>query len=202
MSNPNDAIEIAMNNNECVQKMHLERAAAVIALAPVCDEVVRGNWSIAQAERFMLADDLKDWYRDMVDDVRIQCAGYAPRIQRGRTNGEDNYVAEYKFRDSFIGALITHSFGLINFNEYAQYVLDKYRELKSQTPRPSAHEKAKELGATIDGGINWDWAISFPSREVGEEFVKWLEANNYEHRGVYADTRDGETLATVSVRFR
>jgi hypothetical protein len=65
-----------------------------------------------------------------------------------------------------------------------------------------AFAKAVALGAEISGGINWDWAVGFPTREAGEEFIKWLEANRYEHRGIYTDTSNGELLDTVSIRFR
>jgi hypothetical protein len=56
----------------------------------------------------------------------------------------------------------------------------------------------RALGATISSGINWDWALDFPTRKAAETFVEWLEINNFEHRGIYQDT--GEE--TSSVRFR
>lgn len=63
----------------------------------------------------------------------------------------------------------------------------------------NASDKAIELGAEkIDGGINWTWAISFPNRRIAEEFVRWLEENGYEHRGVYPD----EDSTSCSVRYR
>jgi hypothetical protein len=56
-------------------------------------------------------------------------------------------------------------------------------------------EKAKELGCErIEGGINWTWAIHFPSDEVAKRFTEWLDANGYDHRGVY--------YPDFSVRFR
>jgi hypothetical protein len=71
-------------------------------------------------------------------------------------------------------------------------------------PRPSAIKKAEELGATISGGINWDWATGFPSPEVAKEFIAWLDANNYEHRGYYPADKDSgnHNLHSDGVRFR
>jgi len=46
-------------------------------------------------------------------------------------------------------------------------------------------DKAKELGAKeIRGGINWTWAFGF-TKEKAQEFVKWLDENEYDYRGVY-----------------
>ena len=51
----------------------------------------------------------------------------------------------------------------------------------------SAETKAKELGATRPyvRGIAWVWSTGFPTEAKAKEFVAWLEANCYEHRGVY-----------------
>lgn len=48
---------------------------------------------------------------------------------------------------------------------------------------------AKALGATIEDGINWTWA-TFDSKAAAEKFVKAIEENKREHRGIYvlADT--------------
>jgi len=54
-----------------------------------------------------------------------------------------------------------------------------------------ALEKARALGARLEGGINWTWGY-FPSQEIAEQFTAWLDRQGYEHRGAY----DGE------VRFR
>jgi hypothetical protein len=124
----NDVIQVLIDNTELIRDMHMKMAGEVIALAPKCDEVASGDWTVEQAERIMLEQRLKDWYGDMIDDVYITCQGYAPRIQRGRTNDEDNYVTEYKFRDSLIKSLITHGFGHIKFFELARQLLADYRE--------------------------------------------------------------------------
>jgi hypothetical protein len=52
--------------------------------------------------------------------------------------------------------------------------------------------KARELGATkASRAINWTWASGF-TKPNAEEFIRWLDANRYEHRGIYGD----------AVRFR
>lgn len=68
----------------------------------------------------------------------------------------------------------------------------------------NAREKAKELGATIDEGINWTWAKGFPSMEVGLQFVTWLEQNGYDHRGYNPAQPDSLNyfLRQDGVRFR
>lgn len=62
-----------------------------------------------------------------------------------------------------------------------------------------AKAKAIELGSPdpFDSHIAWVWANNFPTKEKGEEFVKWLTKNGFEHRGCYANA-DG----TSSVRYR
>lgn len=62
-----------------------------------------------------------------------------------------------------------------------------------------AAAKAKELGALepYDSRISWVWANNFPTVEKGEEFVKWLTENGFEHRGCY---KNGD--GTSSVRYR
>jgi hypothetical protein len=68
----------------------------------------------------------------------------------------------------------------------------------------TAAEKAKELGATIEGGINWTHAKGFTSPAHGQEFVQWLEANGYETRGYNPAQPESENdlLHMDSVRFR
>jgi hypothetical protein len=61
-----------------------------------------------------------------------------------------------------------------------------------------AMQKAQELGATLRSGIAWVWALGF-TQEKGEEFIKWLDANGGEHRGIYP-RNDGSGL--VDIRFR
>jgi len=60
-----------------------------------------------------------------------------------------------------------------------------------------AWNKAEELGAVCRSGINWTWADGF-TRDKAEEFIRWLEANGYEHRGIYPE--QGCNLCRV--RFR
>lgn len=64
----------------------------------------------------------------------------------------------------------------------------------------SVTEKAVQLGCKFphNVGINWTFAEGFPSEEKAMEFVEWLEANGYEHRGFYAGTQGGLN----SVRYR
>jgi hypothetical protein len=63
-----------------------------------------------------------------------------------------------------------------------------------------ADEKAKELGAVVAKQwlINWAWSYGFPSKEKAIEFVGWLDANGYEHRGIY----DGRDHGGFDVRWR
>lgn len=62
----------------------------------------------------------------------------------------------------------------------------------------TATDKAEELGATaIEGGINWTWAKGL-EKSKAEEFLKWLDANGYEHRGMYGT----EDVNIFDVRYR
>jgi len=54
-------------------------------------------------------------------------------------------------------------------------------------------------GKLAPPGINWRWT-AFPDVKSAESFIKWLEDNDYDHRGIYPPTRPGET--TYDVRFR
>lgn len=50
-----------------------------------------------------------------------------------------------------------------------------------------ASKKAAELGAEKPNAraLNGQWAIDFPTQEAAKEFVKWLNENELEHRGIY-----------------
>lgn len=48
---------------------------------------------------------------------------------------------------------------------------------------------------TTHSGMCWSWAEGF-TRDQAYDFLKWLEANRYEHRGVYRLGGD------YSVRYR
>jgi hypothetical protein len=49
---------------------------------------------------------------------------------------------------------------------------------------PSALDRARELGATLDVGINWEFANDFPTRDAAEAFASWCGENGFETRGV------------------
>lgn len=59
-------------------------------------------------------------------------------------------------------------------------------------------KKAKELGARVSPGINWTWARGFCLSKA-QEFKDWLDANNYENRGIYSNT---SLNGTYDVRYR
>lgn len=64
----------------------------------------------------------------------------------------------------------------------------------------AAEAKARELGAVdVVGGINWTWANEFPDHAKSMQFIQWLEANGYEHRGSYPN---GAPDYSWSVRYR
>lgn len=62
--------------------------------------------------------------------------------------------------------------------------------------REMVEAKIKELGGTIEGGINWDWAM-FPTLEAGHAFNNWL-GGEWETCGVYPAGKDNR----VGVRYR
>lgn len=68
----------------------------------------------------------------------------------------------------------------------------------------AVYEKAKELGATIQGGINWTWANGFTSPEKAREFIQWLESNGFEHQGYSpaCPNSSNPNLHKDGVRFR
>lgn len=67
-------------------------------------------------------------------------------------------------------------------------------------------EKALALGAqAIEEGINWTWAVGFPTKQAAEDFVRFLESIGYEHRGVYGKPHGAAYRYpedTFAVRFR
>ncbi len=67
-----------------------------------------------------------------------------------------------------------------------------------------AESKARELGATVEGVIDWTWAKGFPTPEAGQQFVQWLEENGFDHRGYYPAQPDSSNpnLRVDGVRFR
>ena len=63
--------------------------------------------------------------------------------------------------------------------------------------RPAIVAFAEELGGEVAPmGINWTWVDYFPSRKAAESFIEALEADNWEHRGIY------QVEDCISVRFR
>ena len=57
---------------------------------------------------------------------------------------------------------------------------------------------AEKLGGRIDGGINWTWAIDFPSEADAYQFEQAVSANGYETRGIYP----ANNLRRWNVRYR
>ena len=60
----------------------------------------------------------------------------------------------------------------------------------------NVYEYGISLGATLESGINWNWFVGFPSLETAEQFVAFLDAHGFEHRGIYSMNE------TWDVRFR
>jgi hypothetical protein len=52
---------------------------------------------------------------------------------------------------------------------------------------PDAIAEARRLGALQFqvSGSNWHWAMDFPTELIANDFVQWLNAHGYEHRGAY-----------------
>ncbi len=76
---------------------------------------------------------------------------------------------------------------------------------KKKVTHADAEAKAKELGAKeVMWVINWCWAKDFRRADGGREFVRWLDANGFEHRGYYpADPKStNPNLRVDGVRFR
>ena len=67
-----------------------------------------------------------------------------------------------------------------------------------------AKVKAREMGATVEEGINWTWAKDFPSPEVAQEFLQFLNDCGYEHRGYYPAIPDAPNPNHLvdGIRFR
>jgi len=74
---------------------------------------------------------------------------------------------------------------------------------------PDAVAEARRLGALQFevSGSNWHWAMDFPTELTAEDFVQWLGAHGYEHRGAYrpwkgrlwsARYRDSANVATLA----
>jgi len=48
------------------------------------------------------------------------------------------------------------------------------------------YAQSLEPESKMSHGINWTW-ISFKNKSNGELFIKYLDENNFEHRGIYAN---------------
>jgi hypothetical protein len=59
-----------------------------------------------------------------------------------------------------------------------------------------------ELGATVEHGINWAWALwpitDSEAKDKAEQFDKWCTSHGYETRGVYPPHNN----SGYGVRFR
>jgi hypothetical protein len=82
------------------------------------------------------------------------------------------------------------------------------RERLSLNRKPTyddAAAKAHALGAKrVEQFIDWTWAFDFPTPAAGQEFVAWLEANSFDHRG-YSEAcpnSDNPKCRVDGVRFR
>lgn len=67
-----------------------------------------------------------------------------------------------------------------------------------------AERRAVELGAVLEGGINWTWAKGFRTPEDGKAFVAWCDANGIDNRGYYEAMPEGSNpnFHVDGVRFR
>lgn len=64
-----DMLEIVVDSHREGHDPLMALAALSIADAPRCEEVTAGSWSVAEAERFHLADAMKEWFELLVDDL-------------------------------------------------------------------------------------------------------------------------------------
>lgn len=125
----NNIINTLIDNTQLIRDMHLKMAGATIKNAPTHDAVLSNQWTVEQAERIILEQQLKDWYLDMVDCVKPRRSDYKARHPEPSTT---NFLAEHEFRDMFVMALVAHAFGQIEFFELARQLLSDYRERHEQ----------------------------------------------------------------------
>lgn len=110
----------------------------------------------------------------VLEDQKIQYSFYGDIITRAKWNGK-TWVRQ-------------------DMNDVKDITIEDGTIIFNGTQCPS--KKAIELGATLSGGINWDWAEKF-SPENAEIFIKWLDDRGFDHRGIYSQD-DG----TKSIRYR
>lgn len=87
------------------------QAEASKAAAPLCDQVSDGIWTVEQAERFLLADSLKEYVETLIDDVQA--------LADGKRTETGTCVAM---------TLVRCAFEDIDFREVADHYLTKLAE--------------------------------------------------------------------------
>jgi hypothetical protein len=112
----NHGVELLIFNTQSVETEHKRLGRKAIAEAPTCPQVREGTWSVEEAKVFNLADMLKDWYENMIDDINVDRHGYVCQMET------PNAAEEREFRQHLIQELTRRAFEQIDFEELARSI--------------------------------------------------------------------------------
>jgi hypothetical protein len=112
----NHGIELLVFNTKSISDEHMRLARNVDATAPHTSEVKDGTWTLEEARVFMLADAIKDWYENIIDDINVDRHGYVCQMEK------PNATDEREFRQSVIRELARRAFEQIDFHDLARSI--------------------------------------------------------------------------------
>jgi len=67
-----ESLLMVLDNDRASYESLLALAGEAIEAAPTCEQVESGIWSIPQARTFLLADSIKEFVENAVDDVQAE----------------------------------------------------------------------------------------------------------------------------------
>jgi hypothetical protein len=116
-ANANDDVEVLMFDTESIQNIHLEMGRRALRDGHRDTAVKEGTWTVEQGQLYLLADMLRSWYEDIIDDIRIRRHGYKPR----------QTAAEWEYRQTLIATFARRAFEALDFHELARTILDRLK---------------------------------------------------------------------------
>lgn len=100
-----DSLDIIISSHREGVGMCRALAIHTIEMSPTCEEVAAGTWTVAEAEKFHLADALKAWIEGEIDDMPVKT-----------------------FRDAIRATLARDAFEEVDWHELAAHYLNVVRE--------------------------------------------------------------------------
>jgi hypothetical protein len=105
METMSDWVALIIDNDRDASDGAKELARQCIAVAPLHESVQEGIWTIEEARKFLLADHLKDWIEDQIDDLPYET-----------------------FREGIVTTFARRAFEQVDWHDLAAYYLDSLKE--------------------------------------------------------------------------